>query len=41
VLADVKALDTLGLIQTEGTGKERQRKAPRSAFDRIDVRLEL
>jgi predicted transcriptional regulator len=41
VLADVRVLETLGLIQTEGHGKERHRKAPRTEFDRIDVQLEL
>lgn len=41
VLADVKALEALGLIETEGSGKERHRKAPRTEFGRIDVQVEL
>jgi predicted transcriptional regulator len=41
VLADVRALEALGLIESEGTGRERHRKVPRATFDRIDMRLDL
>ncbi len=41
VLADVKALETLGLIETEGRGVERHRKAPRTDLSRIEVHVEL
>lgn len=41
VLTDVKALETLGLIETEGEQKERYRKALRTNFGRIEVHVEL
>ena len=41
VLADVKALEAFGLIESEGPGKERHRKAPRTEFGRIEVHVEL
>ena len=41
VLADVKALEGLGLITTAGAGQERHRKAPRTDFGRIEVHVEL
>jgi predicted transcriptional regulator len=41
VLADVKALETLGLIESEGEQKERHRKALRTDFGRIEVHVEL
>jgi predicted transcriptional regulator len=41
VLADVKALETLGLIESEGAQKERHRKALRTDFGRIEVHVEL
>jgi predicted transcriptional regulator len=41
VLADVKALEALGLPEIEGPGGARRRKAPRTGFGRIDVRVEL
>ena len=41
VLADVKALEALGLIETEGRGAERHRKAPRTNLSRIEVQVDL
>ena len=41
VLADVKALETLGLIESEGRRGERYRKRPRTEFGRIEVHVEL
>ena len=41
VRADVKALETLGLVESEGEGKERHRKIPRTNFGRIEVQVEL
>ncbi len=41
VLADVTALEVLGLIESEGRGVERHRKAPRTGFDRLEVHVEL
>lgn len=41
VLADVVALETLGLITSEGPGKPRHRRAPRTSFERIEVHVEL
>jgi len=41
VLADVKALEGLGLVEIEGEGGARHRKAPRTGFGRIDVQVEL
>lgn len=41
VLADVKALETLGLIESEGEQKERHRKALRTDIGRIEVHVEL
>ena len=37
VLADIKALETLGLIASEGEQKERHRKALRTDFGRIEA----
>ncbi len=41
VLADVKALETLGLIESEGEQKECHRKPLRTDFGRIEVHVEL
>ncbi len=41
VLADVKALETLGLVESEGEQKERHRKPLRTDFGRIEVHVEL
>lgn len=41
VQTDVKALETLGLVDSEGERKERYRKAPRTDFERIEVHVEL
>ena len=41
VLADVKALETLGLVKSEGKQKERHRKALHTDFGRIEVHVEL
>jgi predicted transcriptional regulator len=41
VLADVKALETLGLVNSEGEQKERHRKPLRTDFGRIEVHVEL
>jgi predicted transcriptional regulator len=41
VLADVKVLETLGLIEDEGERKERHRKTLRTDFGRIEVHVEL
>jgi predicted transcriptional regulator len=41
VLADVKALKTLGLIETGEARSPRHRKAPRTGFGRIEVQVEL
>jgi hypothetical protein len=41
VRADVKALETLGLVETEGEAGERYRKALRTDFNRIEVQIEL
>lgn len=41
VLADVKTLETLGLIESEGEQKERHRKALRTDVGRIEVHVEL
>lgn len=41
VLADVKALETLGLVDSEGEQKERHRKSLRTDFGRIEVHVEL
>lgn len=41
VLADVKTLETLGLIESEGDQKERHRKALRTDVGRIEVHVEL
>ena len=36
VLADVKALETLGLVESEGEQKERHRKSLRTDFGHIE-----
>lgn len=41
VLTDVKALETLGLIESKGEQKERHRRALRTDFGRIEVHVEL
>jgi len=41
VLADVKTLETLGLIESKGEQKERHRKPLRTDFGRIEVHVEL
>ena len=41
VLADVNALETLGLVASEGGRKERSRRALRTDFERIEVHVEL
>lgn len=41
VQTDLKALETLGLVDSEGEQKERHRKAPRTDFERIEVHVEL
>ena len=41
VLADVKALETLGLVESEGEQKERHRKPLRTDFGWIEVHVEL
>ena len=41
VLADVKALETFGLVESEGEQKERHRKPLRTDFGRIEVHVEL
>ena len=41
VQADIKALETLGLVTSEGEQKERHRKAPRTDYKRIEVHVEL
>ena len=41
VLADVKALETLGLVESKGEQKERHRKPLRTDFGRIEVHVEL
>jgi len=41
VLADVKALETLGLIDTGEARGPRHRKAPRTGFRRIEVQVDL
>ena len=41
VQTDIKALETLGLVASEGEQKERHRKAPRTDFGRIEVHVEL
>ena len=41
VQTDIKALETLGLVVSEGTQKERHRKALHSDFKRIEVHVEL
>lgn len=41
VLADSKALETLGLIASEGEQKERHRKALRTDLERLEVHIEL
>jgi predicted transcriptional regulator len=41
VQTDLKALETLGLVASEGEQKERHRKAPRTDFERIEVHVEL
>jgi predicted transcriptional regulator len=41
VLADIKALETLGLIESEGEQKERHRKALRTDLERLEVQVEL
>lgn len=41
VLADIKALETLGLIESEGEQKERHRKALRTDWERLEVQVEL
>jgi len=41
VLADVKALETLGLVESEGEQRERHRKPLRTDFGRIEVHVEL
>jgi predicted transcriptional regulator len=41
VLANVRALETLGLVESKGEQKERHRKAPRTNFGRIEVYVEL
>ena len=41
VLADVRVLETLGLLENERRGGERHRKALRTDFGRIEVRVEL
>jgi predicted transcriptional regulator len=41
VQTDIKALETLGLVDSEGEKKERYRKAPRTDYERIEVHVEL
>jgi predicted transcriptional regulator len=41
VLADIKALETLGLVESEGEQKERHRKALRTDLERLEVQVEL
>jgi predicted transcriptional regulator len=41
VQTDIKALETLGLVVSEGEQKERHRKALRTDFGRIEVHVEL
>ena len=41
VQTDIKALEILGLVASEGEQKERHRKAPRTDFERIEVHVEL
>jgi predicted transcriptional regulator len=41
VFADIKALETLGLMGSEGEQKERRRKALRTDLERLEVQIEL